>query len=260
MDIVVPVRLVPDPVEELDPGPEGTDIDRDWIEFVSNEWADQALEEALLATEERDTDDTVTVVALDDGLGDVEEVLHRAAAKGADRLVKITNVEPGASTSAATALLAGFLEDEEFDAVFTGVQSAEDRDGQLAGQLASALELPHITVITSVDVDGDSAAVEKEFGGGVTADYTVDFPAVLGIQAAREPPRYVTIRQIRDAMRSADIESVDAGALDGGAEAGTSIVGLHEPETGERAEMIDGSAEEAADEVIEVLEDHGIRV
>ena len=259
MDIVVPVRLVPDPVEELDPGPDGTDIDRDWIEFVSNEFADHALEEALLIGEERE-DASVTVVALDDGLGDVEEVLHRAAAKGADRLVSITGVSPGAPASEAAALLAGFLAEEDFDAVFTGVQSAEDRDGQLAGRLASALDLPHLTVITSVAVDGDTAAVEKEFGGGVTADYAVELPAVLGIQAAREPPRYVTIRQIRNAMRDADIETVDAADLGGSVTPATSVVGLQEPETGERAEMIDGSAEEAAGEVIEVLEDHGIRV
>lgn len=259
MDIVVPVRLVPDPVEELEPGPDGTDIDRDWIEFVSNEWADQALEEALLNSEDRE-DATVTVVALDDGLGDADEVLHRAAAKGADRLVKITDVEPGISTSEAAGLFASFLENEDFDAVFTGVQSAEDRDGQLAGRLASTLDVPHLSVLTSAEIEGDSATAEKEFGGGVTADYTVDLPAVLGIQAAGEPPRYVTIRQIRDAMRSADIEDVAAGDLAAEAGPGTAVLGLHEPETGERAEMISGAPEEAAAEVLEVLEEHGIRV
>lgn len=260
MHIIVPIRHVPDPVEELDPNPDGTDIDRDWIEFVVNEFDDHAIEEALLVTEERDVDDTVTVVALDDGLADVDQTLYMAGAKGVDRLVKLTDVDPGLSTSGAASLFADFLRGEEFDAVFTGVQTPEDRDGQLTGKLASELDLPHVSVITGVAVDGETATVTKEFSGGVTADYGVDLPAVVGIQAATQAPRYVPVSMMRQAMKDADLEVVSAADLGPEAEPGSSVVGLHEPETGESAEILSGPPDEAARQLLEKLDDRGIEV
>lgn len=260
MDIIVPVRMVPDPVEELDPNPDGTDIDRAWIEFVLNEFDDHAIEEALLTKEASDGDVNVTVVGLDTGNGDVDQALYIASAKGADDLVKITDASEGTSTSEAASLFASYLEDRDFDAVFTGVQSAEDRDGQLTGRLASQLDVPHVSVVTAVDAGDGSAVVEKEFSGGVTADYEVDLPAAIGIQAAQEPPRYVPVSQMRGAMKSADIEEVPAGDLDAGDGPGSTVVGLHEPETGEGAEMISGMPDDAVEQLLEVLADNGVEV
>lgn len=260
MDIAVPVRTVPDPVEELEPDPDGTDIDREWTEFFLNEFDEHAIEEAVLLKERRDEDDTITVVALDDGLADVDQLLYSAAAKGVDRLVRITNVPPGTSTSGAASLFGRFLDGQDFDAVFTGVQSAEDRVGQLAGMLGHDLDVPHVSVITGVVVEGDELVVEKEFSGGVTATYAVETPAVLGIQAASEAPRYVPISQIRRAMRGADIEAVDADELDVEIEAGSQVVGLHEPESTEEAEMLSGTPEETAAAIIDVLAERGLEV
>lgn len=260
MDIAIPIRTVPDPVEELDPDPDGTDIDREWTEFVLNEFAEHAIEEAVLLKERRDADDTITVVALDDGLADVEQMLYTAAAKGVDRLVRIGGAPSGLSTNEAASLFSSFLQGEDFDAVFTGVQSAEDRDGQLAGMLGHDLDLPHISVITEVVVEDGELIVEKEFAGGVTANYAVETPAVVGIQAASEPPRYVPVSQIRRAMRGADIEELEAGELDSGAGPGSDVISLHEPERGEEAEMLSGSADETASEIIEIMADNGMEV
>jgi len=260
MDIAIPVRTVPDPVEELEPGPDGTDIDREWTEFVLNEFDEHAIEEAVLLKERRDEDDTITVVALDDGLADVEQMLYTAAAKGVDRLVRIGEVPAGLSTTQAASIFGSYLADTEFDAVFTGVQSAEDRVGQLAGMLGEDLDVPHISVITEVLVEDGRLEVEKEFAGGVTATYAVETPSVLGIQAASEPPRYVPVSQIRRAMRGADIEEVDVDDLDRGAGPGSEVVSLHEPERGEEAEMIGGSPDEASAEIVEIMGDHGMEV
>lgn len=260
MDIAVPVRMVPDPVEELDPHPDGGDIDRDWIEFVVNEYDDHAIEEALLAKEADNDVDSVTVVGLDTGNGDIDQTLYMASAKGADELVKISGAPEGVSTTEAAALFSAYLEDADCDAVFTGVQSDEDRDGQLGPKLGSHLDLPHISVVTSVDVSGDATMVEKEFSGGVTADYEVDLPAVVGIQAAKEPPRYVPVSQMQNAMSSAEIDEVGADDLGVSADSGSEIIDLAEPDTGESAEMIMGSADDAVDELFDKLAEEGVEV
>jgi electron transfer flavoprotein alpha/beta subunit len=38
-----------------------------------------------------------------------------------------------------------------------------------------------------------------EFPGGVRGEYEVKLPAVLGIQAAEKPPRYVPVAKVRAA-------------------------------------------------------------
>ena len=86
MDIAVLLRAVPDPIEELELNDDETDLDRDYLGYVLNEFDDHALEEALLLKE--DSGGSVTAYAL--GTADeVEQMLHTAVAKGADRAVKV---------------------------------------------------------------------------------------------------------------------------------------------------------------------------
>ena len=86
MNIVVPVKVVPDLVEELTIDDSGAALDTDWLRLMLSEFDDHAIEQAILL-KERDGGQ-VTVVAAD--AEGVDDVLYAAAAKGADRLIKLT--------------------------------------------------------------------------------------------------------------------------------------------------------------------------
>ena len=64
-------------------------------------------------------------------------------------------------------------------------------------------------VVTGVVPDGAGVTVTKEFAGGLRGEFALPLPAVLGIQSAEKPPRYVPIAKVRAAMKSAKIETVD---------------------------------------------------
>ena len=84
----------------------------------------------------------------------------------------------------------------------------------------------------------------------------VTLPAVLGIQAAEQPPRYVAISKIRQAMKTASIDEMAVGDLD---ESGAPAVDrMYQPETGDRAEMLDGDEDEIAEQIIEILQNEGL--
>ena len=87
MRIVVPLKAVPDLVEEIEFTPDGTGIDREYLAFVLNEWDDQALEEALLVKEVSGGEVIVAGLADDP---DIDQLLYTALAKGADGAVKIS--------------------------------------------------------------------------------------------------------------------------------------------------------------------------
>ena len=80
-------------------------------------------------------------------------------------------------------------------------------------------------------------------------------PAVLGIQAAEQPPRYVAYSKIRQVMGTAKIEERVVASLN--LSGGTEVTRMFQPEVTERATMIEGSANEVADRLVAIFKESG---
>ena len=254
MDILVPVKMVPDLAEELEIDASGKTLDRSMLKLRLNEFDEHALEEALLLKEKHGG--KVTVVALD--APEVDEALFTSMAKGADRIVKVTGVpDEGVSSHEMARIIAAVLKSISYDLILTGVQSAEDRDGQLGPLLASALGLPHVSVVSAVEMAGDKTIlVKQEYAGGIMAEMEVDLPALLGIQAARQTPRYAPVSKVRQIMKTTKIEEIPLLPVETGS--GSEVLRMFKPEAAGRAEMIEGSPEEIADKLFALLSEKGL--
>jgi electron transfer flavoprotein beta subunit len=254
MDILVPVKMVPDLAEELEIDASGKTLDRSMLKLRLNEFDEHALEEALLLKEKHGG--KVTVVALD--APEVDEALFTSMAKGADRIVKVTGVpDEGVSSHEMARIIAAVLKSISYDLILTGVQSAEDRDGQLGPLLASALGLPHVSVVSAVELAGEKTIlVKQEYAGGIMAEMEVDLPALLGIQAARQTPRYAPVSKVRQIMKTAKIEEIPLLPVETGS--GSEVLRMFKPEAAGRAEMIEGSPEEIADKLFALLSEKGL--
>jgi electron transfer flavoprotein beta subunit len=254
MEIVVAVKMVPDLVEELEIDAAGRDLDRSFLKLRLNEFDEHAVEEALQLKERHGG--RVTVVALD--TPEVDEALFTCLARGADRALKVTgDFAAGVSSHGAAAALAPVVRGLPHDLVLAGVQAADDRDGQTGILLAEALGLPHVSVVSGIEPAGDRAVVvRQEYAGGVMAELDVDLPCVLGVQAAREAPRYAPVSKVRQVMKTAKLETVPAAGA--APAAGSTVIRLARPESGARAEMIEGEPEEVADRLLAVLREKGV--
>src|SRR5512136_970539 len=107
MNIVVIVKLVPDLVEELAIDEGGTALDTSYLRLIVNELDNHAIEQAILLKES--AGGQVTVIAPD--LEGVDDVLFTAAAKGADRQIKLTGDLLGASNAALSHTLVAIVQD-----------------------------------------------------------------------------------------------------------------------------------------------------
>ncbi len=255
MNIGVVLRQVPDLIEPLEVDASGTALDLSAATFVVNETDDHALEQALLLKESGGG--TVTVVALD--FGEVDNTLYTAAAKGADRILKLAWDESQSPTPhRAAAALAEALRTLAPDLVLVGVQAHDELDGALAPLLAARLGWPYVGVIRGVKqaAEGGSVVVCKEFPGAVMARLVVRLPAVLGILGAEQPPRYVPVSRIRAAMKSTRFE--EAAHAAGTGPAGIAVTHMAPPPAGARAEMIAGSDTEVAQRIVEILAQKGL--
>ena len=246
MKIVVPLNQVPDLVEDLEVDASGKALDTDDIKFKLNEFDDHALEEAILLKESGAGDEVVAMAIDRDG---ADKMLFTAIAKGADKVVKLTGGNPADSHQLGKAF-ANALESEGFDIVFTGVQSVDDRDGQLGPIIASYLGAPCVSVVSGISISGGTAVVHKEYSGGMMGEFEVDMPAVLGIQAAKQAPRYAPVSKIRQVQETASIMEASMG--DVGSANGSAVASMAPPTKGSGAEMLDD-----IDDLIDVLKDKG---
>jgi len=253
MDVVVCCKLVPDLVEELEVNEAGTDLDWAAVRWVLNEFDDHALEEAFLLKESTGARVTVLVPEADGA----EEVLYTALAKGADRAIRLTGLPPGAGSRALAAAFSQVLPSVGYDVILTGVQAVDDVDGQVGGLLSGMLGLPYVGVVTGVEVDWQArrAVVRKEYAGGVVEELEVDLPAVLGVQSARKPPRYAPVSRVRQLMREGKAEALPAELP---AVPRAAVRRVFRPQTDRRAQILQGPAEQAAAQLVAILEERGL--
>lgn len=253
MNIAVTVKLVPDLVEELEIDESGAALDMTWMRLIINEFDDHAIEQGILLKERGGGQLTVVVPDVEGA----DDVLFAAAAKGADRPIKLMgDFEEGVNNHALARVLAAVLKDLQPDLVLTGVQAHDDLDGSVGPLLAENLGMSYVGYVSGVEVSEGKATARKEYPGGLIAEMEVTLPAVLGIQAADEPPRYVPISKIRQAMKTATIEEQDVEELD--PSGAPTVNRMFEPETGERATMIEGDEEEIAAKLVEIFQEAGI--
>jgi electron transfer flavoprotein beta subunit len=253
MKIVVPVKLVPDLVEELTIDPSGTALDTTWLRVIINEFDDHAIEQAILLKER--SGGYLTVITPD--AEGVDDMLFTAAAKGVDKLIKLAgDFEGSVNNHALARAIVPLIMELQPDLILIGVQANNDLDGSLGALAAEYLGMPYVGYVSGLSIEGDKAIARKEYPGGLVANVGVKLPAVLGIQAAEQPPRYVAISKVRQMMKTATIEEYELSPLD--QSGGATIARMYQPEVAEKATMISGNIEETADKFIAIFRELGV--
>lgn len=253
MNIVAIAKMVPDLVEELTVSPDGKNLDYTWLRLKLNEFDDHAIEQAVLLKEQYGG--SVTVIGIEgDGL---DEALFTAAAKGANRFIKLTGATPQETNNHSLAHeLVALVKELNPDLILTGVQAHNDLDGSLGPLLAAYLDYPYIGYIANILQEDGQVVARKEYPGGLLVELRTPLPAVLGIQVASQPPRYVAFSKIRQAMQTALLE--ERAMSDQLLSESAAIEKMYPPESGAKAKILEGSPETIADELIGVFQDLGI--
>ncbi len=255
MDIIVLTKQVPDLVEELLVDANGKELDRSYMKYILNESDDHALEQALILKEKYGG----TVSVYSNNYGDVDETLFTALAKGVDEVYKIETNNALINNHLLAKCYQNILSDTSYDLILTGVQSIEDIDGQIGALLATYLHIPYVGVVNTIQVHSDFINVTKEFSGGVLSEMRIQLPALIGIQAAEKPPRYVPISKIRQAQKTGTIKEIKISLDDFPSDNdNVHIRKMYAPETGIGAEMLNGNNDAIINRLVKILSESGI--
>ena len=142
----------------------------------------------------------VSVVSV--GPETLEETIKEALAMGADEAVLVTASElEGPESAKAALLLAGAIKQmENYDLIILGEGSADNYSGQVGPRLAEILDLPPVTYVKSLEVDGRKVKALRSLED-ILEEVEVEMPALISVVSEINEPRIPAVTQILRAGR-----------------------------------------------------------
>jgi electron transfer flavoprotein beta subunit len=200
MKILVPISKVPDTTAKIAFIEGDTKFDENGVQWIVNpydEWF--ALVRALEITEANGG--TVTVINV--GGVDSDPVIRKALAIGATDAVRI-DAQPTEAFFVAKQI-AAYASENSYDMVLLGKETINYNGSEVGGMVAEFMNAPYVSLASKLDVNGETAAMERSIEGGVeTVDVILPLvascakgmseqriPNMRGIMAARSKPLVV---------------------------------------------------------------------
>ena len=199
MNIAVLIKMVPDTESRL----EIVDgkVKEDGFKYMVNPYDEFAVEQAVQFKE--NVGGKVTLVCLFSDNSGIDTDLRKMMAIGADEAIVLRQEGyQGDKPSTNSKLLAEALKDLNADLVIGGVQGIDYYQGATGPMVAHHLNIPHISGVTKLELDGEKLTASRQIEGGlqiiesalpvlITAqkDMTkVRFPALKDIMMSKRKP------------------------------------------------------------------------
>lgn len=192
MKILVCISNVPDTTTKITFTDNNTQFNTNGVQFILNPYDEIALSRAIELTE--GGKGTITVINV--GEASTEATIRKALAIGADDAVRV-NAKPHDAWFVAYQI-AEYVKQNPFDLILTGRESIDYNGSKVAAMVGELLDLPSVSIIKKLDVDGNNGTVEREIEGGKEV-LTIPFPFVAGTAEGVAEPKIPNMRGIMSA-------------------------------------------------------------
>jgi electron transfer flavoprotein beta subunit len=186
---------------------------------------------------------SVTVVTV--GNATTEPTLRKSLAIGADDAIRV-NAEPTDGFYTAKQL-AEVVKNGEYNVVLAGKESIDYNGGMVPSMLAAILDFNFVNACVGLEVDGNSATIQREIDGGKKT-LTADLPLIIGGQKGLVEEKDLRITKIGGIIMARKkpltvVEPVDFDAT-------TAATSFEKPEAKGACKMVDA---DNLDELISLL-------
>lgn len=227
-------------------------IEDDGAEFIINPYDEYAVEEAITQRDAHGGE--VTVVTIGDE--DSEKQLRTALAMGADKAVLINtedDLEDGDQFTTAK-ILEAFFEDKNVDLILAGNVAIDEASGQVGPRLAERLNIPYVTTIVHLEIDGETVQIDKDVEGDIEKIET-SLPLLVTCQQGLNEPRYPSLPGIMKAKKK-PLEELEINDLDldeDDVEPKTKTVDIYLPAEKEAGRILEGDLGDQVQELVSLL-------
>ncbi|WP_460678729.1 electron transfer flavoprotein subunit beta/FixA family protein [Mucilaginibacter koreensis] len=192
MKILVCISNVPDTTTKITFTDNNTQFNTSGVQFILNPYDEIALARAIELTD--GGKGTVTVINV--GEAATEATIRKALAIGATDAVRI-NQQPQDAYNVAYQV-AEYVKANPFDLILTGRESIDYNGSKVAAMLGELLDIPSVSIIKKLDINGGEATVEREIEGGKEV-ITLSLPFVAGTAEGVAEPKIPNMRGIMTA-------------------------------------------------------------
>jgi len=261
MKILICMKQVPDTNEVRIDQKTGTLI-REGVPSIINNDDKNALEEAL-RLKDKYKDVEITLVTMGPPQADV--ALREALAMGADHAVLITDrAFAGADTLATSRTLAAAIRKlGSFDIILCGRQAIDGDTAQVGPQLAEHLNLPQITYVQKLEIDGKKVIAQRALEDGYEIIET-QMPCILTAIKELNVPRYANVVGIYDAYKEKVVKVMVAKDLDMNPDhmglngSPTNVKQTYTPAPKGKGMMLEGDGKETVHDLVRRIKDKHI--
>lgn len=239
MKLLVCISKAPDTTAKIAFTDGNSKFDENGVQYIVNpydEW--YALVRALELVEANGG--SVTTITV--GTAADDPTIRKALAIGANDAVRIDTEALDAGNVAKQ--ISKYAKDKEFDIIFTGKETINYNGAQVGGMIAEHLNLPFISLGTKLDVNGDTATLERDVQGGIEI-VEVNTPFVVAAAKGMAEQRIPNMRGIM-AARTKPLNVLPAAQI----ENLTSVVSYALPDAKEGCKYVDP---ENMDELVDLL-------
>ncbi len=248
MRIAVLMKAVVEPESRIELGTDG-EVQRANFRYELNEYDLYAVEEGIRMAELYEAE--VTVVSA--GPEEAVQSLRKGLAMGATDAIFVPVEESMGDAFLSATVLAAALKPIQPDLVLAGVESNDLGGSQVGVLVAEQLGYVAATMTISVQVGNDGVLnVRRELEGGNFVEVNLQMPAVLTIQTGLNEPRYPSLKGIMAAKRK-DLVRLELSSLDLDGHEMVETIEYSYPPQRERAQMLEGSSEAIAGELVSLL-------
>jgi electron transfer flavoprotein beta subunit len=196
MKVIVAVKRVVDYNVKVRVKSDQTGVDIANVKMSMNPFDEIAIEEAVRLKEKGVATE---IIAVSCGVAQCQETLRTAMAIGADRAILVESAEE-LQPLAVAKLLKALVDKEQPGLVILGKQAIDDDANQTGQMLAALADLPQVTCVSKIVVEGATATITREIDGGLET-LSVSLPAVMTADLRLNEPRYVTLPNIMKAKK-----------------------------------------------------------
>ncbi|MCU0415882.1 MAG: electron transfer flavoprotein subunit beta/FixA family protein [Cytophagaceae bacterium] len=206
MKILVCITHVPDTTSKISFKDNNTSFDSAGVQYIIGPYDEYALSRAVELKEQHGGSVTVLHV----GTAEAEPTIRKALAIGADDAIRVNAVASDAFFVAKQ--IASVAQKNGYDLILMGRESIDFNGGMVHGMVAELLQMPCITPIMKLDIEGTTAKMSKEIEGG--KEYvSCDLPFVAGCQEPIAEWKIPNMRGIMSA-RTKPLEVIEPSAVE----------------------------------------------
>lgn len=227
-------------------------IDEEGAEFIINPYDEYAIEEAIRVRDDHGGEVTVVTV----GNEESEKQLRTALAMGADKaaLINIEDDLEDYDQATVAQILGEYLKDKDPDLILAGNVAIDGGSGQVGPRVADILDIPCVTTITKLEIEGDHVNIVRDVEGDSEIIET-SLPLLATAQQGLNDPRYPSLPGIMKAKKKPleELELDDLDLDEDDVEAKTKTVDIFLPPKKEAGRILEGDIHDQVKELAGLL-------